>query len=229
MSETRTLKFDAKDVGVFIGIPCGPSLPWQTVQSLLETTIALKGMGIGFEVRFVAGCSIVQMARNKVAAEFLRSRANRLFMIDSDMQWKPEHFLRLLALSTKMEVICGAYRMKQEEQLYALKWDEGPLTTNEWGCLPIEGTGLGFTVVQRKVMEELAARAEGVKWHNDPEPFPYIFNIGPVDGELRGEDIGFFADCRALGYTVNLDPELELGHIGTKVFAGSIGDAMRPA
>lgn len=229
MSETRTLQFNAKDVGVFIGIPCGPSLPWQTMQSLLETVITLKGMNIGFEVRFVAGCSIVQMARNKVASEFLKSPANRLFMIDSDMQWKPEDFMRLLALSTQLDVVCGAYRMKQDEQVYSLKWDEAPLHVNEWGCLPIEGTGLGFTVVRRKVIEELAAKAEMVRWHNDPEPFPYIFDIGPVKGELEGEDIGFFADCRRLGYTVNLDPELSLGHIGTKVFSGSISDAMRPA
>jgi hypothetical protein len=235
MEEARTLQLDVADLKVFIGIPCGPSLPWQTVQSIMETTLALKNMGARFEVRFVAGCSIVQMARNKIAVEFLRSPGNRLFMIDSDMQWQPDAFLRLLALSTKMDIVCAAYRLKQEEQVYCLKWDEKPLVYNDWGCLEIDGLGAGFCVVHRRVIEELAAAAPKVRWQNDPEPIPYIFDIGPVrkdaDGifDLQGEDIGFFADARKLGFQVYLDPNVTLGHIGTKVYSGSIRDAMRPA
>jgi hypothetical protein len=234
--EERTLTFDAKDMRVFIGIPCGPSLPWQTVQSVMETCLTMKDMSIQFEVRFVAGCSIVEMARNKVAVEFLRSPANRLFMIDSDMQWKPEAFLQMLALSTKMEVVCAAYRMKTDDtgSVYAMKWDS-ELTYNDWGCLPVDGVGAGFTVVQRKVVEVLSALAPRCRWQNDPEPIPYLFRNGIVAvdaagiGDFRGEDMDFFAKAKEIGYQPYLYPSVKLGHIGTKVYEGSIQDAMRPA
>jgi hypothetical protein len=34
----------------------------------------------------------------------------------------------------------------------------------------------------------------------------------------RGEDGAFFDDIRALGHKVWLDPTIELGHVGTKVY-----------
>lgn len=227
----QPLPIDPRETSVFVGIPCGPEIPWQNAESVLHTGIALRALGMHFDIRFVSGVSIVEMARNKVVVEFLKSSCNRLFMIDSDIQWTSGDFMKLLALSTHMEVVCGAYRIKQEERRFILKWDKSrPMTYNEWGCLPIEGIGLGFTVVQRKVIEELVARAPRVKWLFDAEPIPHLFRCGATpQGEFQGEDTHFFNEVRALGYTVNLYPDLDLGHVGAKVYSGSIRDALRPA
>jgi hypothetical protein len=55
---------------------------------------------------------------------------------------------------------------------------------------------------------------------------PSVFRIDSVDGGRRGEDMAFFADIRAAGYKVMLDPTVDLGHVGRKVYTGSIRDAL---
>ena len=51
-----------------------------------------------------------------------------------------------------------------------------------------------------------------------------IFRFDEPNGEARGEDIAFFADVCDLGYKVNLDPTVTLGHIGEKEFRASFLD-----
>lgn len=221
------MEINLKDVKVMITMPCGPSIPWQTVQSIVETCTGLEKEKITFVFQMVAGCSIVEHARSQGAYAFLKSSMTTLFMIDSDITWSFKNFIRLLALSTKMEVVSAAYPAKRDEKVFMLKGCDGILTSNEFGCLPIGGLGLGFTVVQRQVMERLADRAEKVifPWSKN-ERIPYIFRCDIDDGEARGEDMAFFDDCKEIGYQLWLDHEIDLGHVGPKEYKGSIRDAM---
>jgi hypothetical protein len=220
--------FNLTGIKVMIAIPCGPNLPWQTVQSLIETCCSLERGGIPYSFTMVAGCSIVEHARSNVASDFLKSDMNTLFMIDSDMAWTLKDFVRLLALSTVMEVVGAAYPAKRDDgPVFMLKGCEGSLMNNEYGCLPIGGVGLGFTVVQRKVIEQLAEKAEKVRFPwSKGEKIPYIFRCDIDNGEARGEDMAFFDDCKDLGYQLWLDPTIELGHVGTKEYRGKLQDAL---
>ena len=221
------MEINLKNVEVMIAVPCGATLNWKTVQSIVETCIGLKQEQIKFIFQMVAGCSIVEHARTQVCNTFLKSDMNTLFMIDSDMTWTFKDFIRLLALSTKMEVVSAAYPAKNDKKTFLLKGCEGTLKTNEYGCLPIGGVGLGFTAVQRKVIEQLAEKAEKVifPWSKG-ERIPYIFRCDTSGGEARGEDMAFFDDCKDLGYQLWLDPEINLGHVGMKEYTGAIKDAM---
>lgn len=228
LPRNKPFEIDIKGLSVMIGIPTYQQMPWQVVKSLCETLVMLKDKGISFSLRIVAGCSIVEHARIKVAQEFLQSDCNRLFMIDADVVWEPQDFLRLLALSTKMECVGGIYPAKMDVPTFMLRWGEEDLTLNEWGCVKIRGMGLGFTCVQRTVIEQLAAKAKPVKFSwGAGETSPYMFRQDTDGDDARGEDMAFFDDVQALGYTVNLDPTVSLGHVGTKVYAGSILQAMR--
>lgn len=220
-----TLSLDG--VSVMIGIPCADGkLPWQVVQSLLDTSLDLRDRGVKFDVQVTVGCSIVQHARSHVCNAFLNSSMSRLFMIDADIRWKTEDFVRMLALSTRMPVVCAAYPMKRDGAVFAMR-DPEPMKANEYGCLPINGLGLGFTVVTREVIERLAERSEKVIFGEDPQPKPYLFRCDVSGGYARGEDMAFFEDVREMGFPVHLDPHVSLGHIGTKEYAGSIMDAMK--
>jgi hypothetical protein len=219
---------DVSGLRVMIGIPCGPQLPWQTVQSLVETVVLLKEKDIPFELTMVAGSSIIESARTKVANKFLQSRCNRMFMIDSDVTWEAKSFVKLLALSVHMPVVCGAYPAKMDPCTFLM----GPtatktVTMNEWGCLPIDGMGLGFCVVQRDVIDELARYAPKLTFHDEPAPVAHIFRCDQINGAFRGEDMAFFADVNNAGYKVYLDPTITLGHVGTKVYSGTIMDALK--
>ena len=224
------MAFDLDGVSVMIGIPCGPDLPWQTTQSLIETVMLLKDKNIPFEVRLVAGCSIVEQARTVVVTGFLESDMNRLMMIDSDMAWKADDVVRLLCLSTKMQVVGATYPAKRDATTFMLgEQDFSEMQMNEWGCFSIHGMGLGFTMVRRTVIEQLAERAPKLKFPTSDQPQPHIFRCGERDGVFEGEDMAFFRDVLALDIEINLDPTIQLGHVGVKKYTGNFMDAIRRA
>src|SRR5262245_39410193 len=105
-----------------------------TVISLLDTCSLLQKMGIDHEVHLL-GSSVVTTARNKVADQFLQSNKNRLFWIDSDMQWEAKDFVRILAMSSIMECVGVAYVAKDLPLQFQLNYDKDKFVTNDYGCI----------------------------------------------------------------------------------------------
>lgn len=219
-ANTRT--FDPSGVSVMLSMPVyPPSVPVPTVMSLMMTQdlIYQKKLKATFELN--SGCSLVHHARNRAARSFLESSHTHMFWIDSDIVWDPEDFIRLLMFATKMDVVCGLYPIKREPPEFMLGLGQGQdVETNEYGCLPITGTGMGFTVVQRRVMEALAADAPIARVPFEDRQMPFIFRCDIHNGDARGEDMAFFADVRAKGFGVWMDPHVKLGHIGAKEYRG---------
>ncbi len=228
--------YNIKDISVFIGMPTHTgALHVDTVSSLMRTSGALAQLGVHHEVQLVAGSSIVEAARSKVAHLFLASDKNRLFMIDSDMAWEPDDLISLLALSTEVECVGVPYPSKQENSKFFINLDKSKagqdgalsLTADKRGCLHVNGMGLGFVCVQRKVIEQLAERSPKLIFPDTEGSVAHIFRCD-ADGEyFRGEDMAFFADVRALGYDVNLYPNINLSHIGIKAYKASFADSLR--
>ena len=208
-----------KSLSILIAIPCGSGFfHYQTTHSLLKTVIELQNRAIGFEVKILPGCSIVEEARNILAHEFLNSQHTHLFMVDSDMQWTPEQFLKLLKLSDILPVVCAMYTEKNDSGIFHVKLNGRKITDSN--PIEINGAGLGFTLVHREVIQELANKAPAIFIKNTK--MPRIFSCNVVDGEFQGEDMKFFSDCQEAGYKIYLDPSITLGHIGTKVYSTSI-------
>lgn len=213
------VRFDLSGVAVHIGMPVHGNVPPETMMAMVETACALKERGIPFEVKAQYGCSIIDLARNYVADNFLASNATHLFMIDSDMEWSGNHILRLLALGTRYPVVAGIYPVKRDPETWAIN-NSGTVEVDEFDLLPIDGVGLGFCCVQRWVMETLAARAEKVNCLERIVPIARIFQCGVKDGWFQGEDMRFFEDVKGLGVQPLVDPTIRLGHVGSKVFKG---------
>jgi hypothetical protein len=223
----QTLDIDLKGLNVMVGIPAGRDLPALTVKSLMSTQALCRDVQVPFQMGMVIGSSVVQWARDEVVDLFLQSDATRLFWIDSDMVWEPQQFMRLLALSQYRDVICAAYPAKQDRPTFYVNWDEGRLTQGEYGLIEINGVGLGFTVMHRRVVEQLAANADRVFDDVAKREMAAVFRIGKTpEGRRQGEDMAFFSDIRALGHKIFLDPTVDLGHHGSKTYTGSIRDAL---
>ncbi len=220
------MEFNLSGVFVQIGIPVhGLFDPRHTICQV-ETACALKDRGVPFDLKYQYGCSIIQQARSFVADSFLQSECTHLFMIDADIAWKSEDFLRLLALCTKMECVTGIYPVKREPETWMMN-AVGSRTVNEYGCLPIDGVGLGFCCIQRKVIQQLSIMAEKLWFADRPHPVAHIFRCDSTNGHFRGEDMAFFADLKEMGHQVWLDPTIDLGHVGAKEYRGSFLDAIR--
>lgn len=219
--------FDMKGVSVHIGIPAYKEIPPQTALAVAQTVMALTVEGIPFNVVFKMGCCYVDQVRCFIADEFLQTQATHLFMIDSDMTWTASDFLRILANATKMECVAATYSIKKDEPSFAVNLIPGA-KVNEYNCLPVHGLGVGFTCVQRTIIEQLAKKAPKVYMAPFALPIPQIFRCDVKDGHYRGEDIAFFADVAELGYTNWLDLEVQPGHIGCKEYKGSLLGLLQP-
>lgn len=218
------MKLDLSGVSVMVCMPTNRDIPVPTVVSLLGTTDLMHSRGIPFEIQMQHGSSLVEPARSKAAHCFLKSDKEKLFWIDSDMAWSADAFLRLLALSTVMDVVGAAYPYKQEPIQVPLSPIGPEVAANEYGCIPMKGFGLGFSVVSRRVMQAICDMAPKRIFPGSPEPIPHPFRCDEIDGEFRGEDMAFFADVRSLGYEVYLDPTVKLGHVGQKVYEATLVD-----
>ena len=212
-------------ISVMLAMPCHRDLPVETVRSLMETQALFQAKGVGLDIQFQVGSSLVVAARSKIANEFLKSANTRLFWVDSDIKWNASDFWKLTALSAKMDVVGALYPAKRDPLLFFVDVDDkGSVASNEYGCLPLRGYGLGFTCVHRTVIEELAEKAPKLRFPDSPEPIPHIFRTDELNGLFRGEDMAFFADIRATGRQVWADPTITLGHVGAKTYSGALMD-----
>ena len=224
-------------LSVMIAMPSHRDLsPWTNVSLMgIWYACTARKIPLTFEVPF--GNAYAEVARNLVSHTFLQSKFNRLFWIDSDMQCESDDFLRVLAMSTEHEVVGCTYPQRSDPITFVLMGMNAGYESDRFGCItsPDIGFGLGFTVVQRKVMEALAAKAPKTLQANGKVVAEIFYNKSieteaarkaGADKEFHGEDMNFFTDIQALGYKVWLDPAPALGHVGPKVFKASFGDLL---
>lgn len=225
---TFEFEVDPRQLRVDIGMPVHfPYLPFPTVASLVDTTkICAKA---GLEIRMVSpvGCSIVTDARSAIVDEFLKGTATHLFWIDSDIHWHPRDFVRLLSLCTKVDVVGATYPLKVEPIRFIVR--RLGKRTSDFGLIDVDGLGLGFTVMRREVVERVAAGKPTIIANGGTIPVREVFTLEKTEtGYRMGEDIKFFQDIRAAGYTAWLDPMVNVGHVGMKVYVGDVKAALTP-
>ncbi len=232
------MKFDLAGMRVMLAMPIHRDVPWQTWMSSCQTVEACCTRGVPLQILPTVGGDTVVTARSMTADAFLRSSCTHLFFIDSDMSWKPEDFMKFLALSTKMECIVAPYTCKNDVPTFMMNLNDGrpfedggiEMQMNQWGCLPVRGLGLGFCIVQRHVIEKLAAAAPKLKYPAIPDrAIAKVFTTDDINGDWRGEDMNFLARVKdELGYQVWMDPTIVLGHIGSKEYQASLMDWLKP-
>lgn len=222
---------EAVNIGasVMIGMPVDNPLPYLSAASLAKTMYAAgrNGMTVSLAIE-VSG--LVQVGRDKVLADFLQSDCEKLFWIDSDMVWEPKDFARMVALSTEYDVVCVAYPLKVGGPThFVIKYDQSNAgEINRHGLMEIEGTGLGFTIIDRSVAEALVEGRPRYKDQLAGREVAKVFDVSITDdGNLLTEDILFFKDIRALGHKVWLDTETELGHMGERQWRGCAASALK--
>jgi len=220
--------FSLEGMSVFIGMPARGDIPVPTVSSLLNSTAWMDQNGIPNFTSIVGGGTICS-ARCQIAKAFVEGNCTKLVFIDSDMVWDTGDFIRLLALSTKMDLVAGAYQGRFDPpHFYMRAPDDVPspdkLEANEYGCIKMAGLGLGFTVVSRPVMEKLVKQAPIIKYRED-DVLPEVFRFDKDEsGSFRGEDINFFDDAAKLGFELWVEPKITLGHIRQKIYNASLLD-----
>lgn len=215
--EQNTRQVDLADHSYYFAVPAYDGLlNLETVGGIVGTVAQLSRFGISNQTCLLRGGTLIDMARNQITNGFLKSEADTLIFIDSDIAFDWDAMKRLLAFSCKYPVVAGAYQKRADPPEFPIKVD-GPL--NEDGLLPVSGVGLGFCAIKRSVFETLDKfnpvmydNKDGGGWQ------AAYFRSVQEEGRYIGEDIYFFRKCKEAGIQPMIDPGIELGHIGPKVF-----------
>lgn len=206
---------------VCVGIPVIDGKPCaQTVDSLLAEVVIGMQKGVHFLVLWEIGCSLIGIARNKIASRFLEiPNADCLIFVDADISWKGGDLAKL-AMS-EHDVIGGTYMTKQEGGKFHVRG-----TPEKIGDLyKVDGLPGGFIKMSRAVFSKI--KAQPYKDDSDKDMVDY-FPTGFHEGRMWGEDYGFCRIWLQSGGEIWLDPSIKLRHHdGNKFFAGDFEEWLK--
>lgn len=215
-------------MSIFFATPCyGGQMMVPFVQSMIQMTGVAREVGLPCNWDLISNESLIQRARNNMAAYFLwETDYERLMFIDSDIEFSPDDVSKLWNLDADIAV--GIYAMKKpDEDVYA-GWVDGKLVDIKElnGITPLDYAGTGFMQIKREVLrrmyEEWPERRheegqtkKAFAWF---DPRVVDAGAGPF---YASEDYAFCRDARSLGYEILCDPSIRLKHYGLYGYGGS--------
>lgn len=171
-----------------------------------------------FYVTILGGGGVAR-ARNRVASEFMESKADILFFVDYDLMPTAQHYVNVLSCDLP---ICGG--------LYTVRADYGHWVLNKLtgaapkknGLLQVMELGTGFKCFKREVFTKVLADNP---WLDCESDFDHrkrelgFFSMGPVACSLwpgrhrwLTEDYWFDWLCRESGFPIVANTNVKLRH-----------------
>ena len=185
-----------------IAVPCMDQVPVEFCQSL----VTLRRVG-ECQVSFHKG-SLIYDARNQLINTALKSEADWMLWLDSDMVFNPsllEDMFRTARVE-KADMVTGVYFRRVEPYTPTLfsKLEMDPPEWENVDEIPdkpfkVAGCGFGAVLLNMGVVWDVCT-----KFGNNP--FQPLASMG--------EDLAFCWRARQCGYEIIADPTLTLGHMG---------------
>lgn len=188
------------------------------VRSVVAATKDLAAHGVKTLHITLDGLHWIDIARDALAALFLRSDCTHMLQIDADVGFPADAARQLLAHD--VDIVGGAYPCKSDEaRVYPARVGE-----RVGSLLRSEGLPGGFMLVSRDVIERMS---------NGAPRYPVAtLDYGVIDcaplytREMRadgytGEDFMFCRRAIAAGFDCWLEPDITFEHVGRKAWRGN--------
>jgi hypothetical protein len=234
---------------LYVATPCYGCMMSNTfLVGLMQLQAECVKRNIECFIDFVGQESLVQRARNILAARFLKSKATHLLFIDADIGFNPEAVFRLLdadkdissAIYAKKAFDWGAIATKVAEkstepiEMMGLDFNlniAGPTAHINEGFVKVLDSATGFMCIARRVLEKMAIHfAPSLSCVNDlpgdrADPgyvaeYVAVFDC-LIDKDTRrylSEDYSFVRRAQELGFEVYADVASPLVHVGNYHF-----------
>jgi len=208
---------------LFIGIPCHDGrLNVKTAFNLAQLMPDAMRLGVAVTLSDISNCSIITLARNSLVNEFLKTDCTELLFIDSDVVATSDDILRLMAQSGGKDITAGTYprRAKDKKFFTDLYFDENDELEFDGSMMRVKRIGTGFMLIQRHVIEKMAEAHPEWSYKNKPtgERMAALFDFDIRDDQYVGEDYLFCDRASEMGFTVYVDVDISLPHIGSEYF-----------
>jgi len=204
---------------VIIGTPCydGRLDVWYT-NSLINTVKLSYTHDVEITPMWVSFDALIQRARNDTIQLALEGGFDDLIWIDSDIEWQPEWFFKLL--DHPVDVVGGTYRKKGDREEYVIRQLTKNNTDPSTGLVEVQGLGTGFLRMNRKAMQYLWDTSKSYIDKKDNKERRMIFDVIITDNDLMSEDIYALQKLIDGGFKIWLDPSMTCSHIGPYKFQG---------
>jgi len=202
------------------------------IKSLISSIERLNEAGIGYEYLELRGDPYVERAKNSLADQFLKSNCTHIFMIDSDLSWEVDGFMKIIEIAKKgAEIVMGVFRTKGDTARYPVypRRDKDGYFMGKEDLGLIQSTSLlgGFTVYSRQALERVIPHvgtyrdismgegAVGIDFHE------FFKSRIRGDGERQGEDFYMGERFQEAGGTIWIEPNIDITHWGIKGYKGN--------
>lgn len=227
-----------KPKNIVIAIPAYTGLiHCGTMRSVLHDTMALVNAGEIVRVVEEVGNADIARCRSMIVAKFLaQPDTTHLVMVDSDVCWEPGGLLKLI--NYPVQFCAGAYPMRiGDGTKFHLRMMAGDVHSLDakTGLFEVEAVPAGFMCLARSALEHMVDKYPGTKFSFRECPGGVAHDLFDAYWEtdetgLRhklGEDYSFCKRWRDIGGKIWVDPEIGMGHIGTKMWAGKLSDKFK--
>ena len=196
--------------------------------------------GITVDRGVVVGDALVSRSRSIAASAFLRSKADVLLTIDSDIWFRAADAIKLCEEAMEYDFIAGLYltRGLKKQSALLLPVDVPVIFQDDSKPVEVRYLSTGFMAVSRKGLEKTLEHSGLPHCHKgmshlgqDTSFYPlYMPFVVPADGPEENlylsEDWALCERAKRAGFKMWLDPSIRLGHVGQEMY--TMEDLLRP-
>jgi hypothetical protein len=208
---------------VMIGTPCydGRLDVWY-VNSLMETLKLAQQHDVEIIPIWVSFDALIQRARNDTVHLALEMGVDDLIWIDSDIEWKPSWFYRLLEIPE--DVVGGTYPKKSDVPTYVLRQTTPHKIDPATRMMEVDALGTGFVKMSARALRALWDSSKSYIDPKDDKERRLVFDVVAENNVLISEDINAFMKLSRAGFKIWLDTTICCNHIGGKKYTGNFTD-----
>lgn len=186
----------------------------------LDSMLALRRLYPGLQCHRVSGCAYIDIARATLCRVVETGGYAGIMFIDHDIVfWPPDVPALIETAEAEQCVVSGVYCMRASGDRMIGCFDASvkQVIYGEGGGLyPAPYSGLGFTAIPRKVLEDVGRDLEVVKTGFSEVRPMFALRVG--DGWYSGEDISFFHRVKQAGHRLLVDTRPRLFHKGSYLY-----------
>lgn len=225
MSYVQHVRSGRSGPGTFIAVAAYDGLKTPFVSSLFSSRDSLPHR---IDLEIFSGNCHHDDSRNRLVRDFLESDCEQMIFLDADVFWQDADLKKLIEYDA--DIVAGIYPLKNDDEDYPVAPLPGERWANEHGLVEVAGVPTGFLKIRRSVLEKLY---QTVAHHRSKEDgygrmlIPVLFERSLNGLSRRGGDYEFCKKAREAGFRIYVDPMMQLGHVGDKLWTGCLGHHWR--
>lgn len=208
---------------------------------LTDAATYLQSHNVYFEMARVVGSSLIPHARNSLVDMFLKSKCQRLLMVDSDQGFDRNVLQHLLASPRKIVAGITPHKrfpinlnfepLEEDKKYFASLTNKGfeefkifaKERADAKGDIEVNRAGTGIMMIDRSTFDIMKDHVK------DYEPFDDVgkqdhrhkefFQMGGFGGRFRGEDWFFTENAKKLKIPIYINANAIVSHHGSYTFA----------